>query len=52
MNFRKKVKRAAAKIIPSPITVSFEEGGGHFIQEDIGVIMADRTHQFIQKNPI
>lgn len=24
----------------------------HFIQEDIGEIMADRVHQFIQKNPI
>lgn len=33
MNFRKKVKSVAAKIIPSPITVNFEEGGGHFIQD-------------------
>ena len=28
------------------------ENANHFIQEDIGEIMADRTHQFIQKNPI
>lgn len=28
------------------------ENANHFIQEDIGEIMADRTHQFIKKNPI
>ena len=28
------------------------EDANHFIQEDIGEIMADRTHKFIQKNPI
>ena len=28
------------------------ENANHFIQEDIGEIMADRTHKFIQKNPI
>jgi len=27
------------------------ENGAHFIQEDLGEIMADRTHQFILKNP-
>ena len=28
------------------------EHANHFIQEDIGEIMADRTHQFILKNPL
>lgn len=28
------------------------ENANHFIQEDIGEIMADRTHKFIQKNPL
>jgi haloalkane dehalogenase len=28
------------------------EKANHFIQEDIGEVMADRTHQFISKNPI
>lgn len=28
------------------------ENANHFIQEDIGEVMADRTHKFIQKNPI
>ena len=28
------------------------ENANHFIQEDIGEIMADRTHQFMQKNPL
>jgi len=28
------------------------ENANHFIQEDIGEIMADRTHQFIVDNPI
>ena len=28
------------------------ENANHFIQEDIGEIMADRVHQFMQKNPI
>ena len=28
------------------------ENANHFIQEDIGEIMADRTHRFIQKNPV
>ncbi len=28
------------------------ENANHFIQEDIGEIMADRTHRFILKNPI
>ncbi len=28
------------------------ENANHFIQEDIGEIMADRVHKFIQKNPI
>ena len=27
------------------------ENANHFIQDDIGEIMADRTHRFIQKNP-
>lgn len=27
------------------------DNAGHFIQEDIGEIMADRVHQFIVKNP-
>lgn len=27
------------------------ENANHFIQEDIGEIMADRTHKFIEKNP-
>ena len=28
------------------------ENANHFIQEDIGEVMADRVHQFIQKNPL
>ena len=28
------------------------ENANHFIQEDIGEIMADRVHKFIQKNPL
>ena len=28
------------------------ENANHFIQEDIGEIMADRTHKFILKNPL
>jgi len=28
------------------------ENANHFIQEDIGEIMVDRVHQFMQKNPI
>lgn len=28
------------------------ENANHFIQDDIGTTMVDRTHQFIQKNPI
>ena len=28
------------------------ENSNHFIQEDIGEVMADRVHKFIQKNPI
>jgi pimeloyl-ACP methyl ester carboxylesterase len=28
------------------------ENANHFIQEDLGEIMADRTHRFIQKNPM
>ena len=28
------------------------ENANHFIQEDIGEIMADRVHKFIKKNPI
>ena len=28
------------------------DNANHFIQEDIGEVMADRVHQFIEKNPI
>jgi len=28
------------------------ENANHFIQEDIGEVMAERVHQFIVKNPI
>ena len=28
------------------------ENANHFIQDDIGAIMADRVHKFIVKNPL
>lgn len=59
MSFLKKIKKASASLIPSPIKIDFQKGGGRIVQEvapypkeDIGEIMADRTHQFILKNPL
>lgn len=33
MSIKKNIKKAAAKLVPSPIVINFEKGGGHSIQE-------------------
>jgi len=33
MSFLKKVKKAAGSVVPSPIVIDFEKGGGRHIQE-------------------
>ncbi len=33
MSILKKVKRAAANVVPSPIQIDFEKGGSHKIEE-------------------
>jgi haloalkane dehalogenase len=51
---RRSIQKKWIAIVPGAKGQNHEqfENANHFIQEDIGDIMADRTHQFILNNPI